>query len=90
MDDLIIPAKYDIEALERLKLVLKTAQDYVLQINLNKCQFIKKPVEFLGYRIEGGKMYPSEEKIRAPPSSKYKVFWDSPVIFGNLSLTIQL
>lgn len=46
-------------------MVLKTASEYGLQLNLKKCQFIKKSIEFLGHVVEGGRVYPSPKKIKA-------------------------
>lgn len=54
LDDIIILAENEQEALLRLRLVLETASEYGLQLNLKKCQFIKKSVEFLGHIVEGG------------------------------------
>lgn len=65
LDDLIVPARNEQEAVERLKLILRTASEYGLQLNLKKCQFIKRSVEFLGHIVEGGKIYPSPEKVKA-------------------------
>lgn len=41
MDDLIIPASDESEALNRLQKILKTAEEYGLEINKKKCQFLK-------------------------------------------------
>jgi len=65
VDDLIVPAKDEQEALDRLKIVLETSSAYGLQLNLKKCQLIKKTIEFLGYVVEEGKIYPLPEKIKA-------------------------
>jgi len=65
VDDLIVPAANEQEALNRLRIVLKTASDYGLQINFKKCQFIKKSVEFLGYVMERDNISSSPGKIKA-------------------------
>lgn len=65
IDDLIVPAANEQEALDHLQLTLKTASEHGLQINFKKCQFIKRSIEFLGHIIEEGKIYPSPEKIKA-------------------------
>ena len=65
MDDLIIPAKDEKSAIQRLQEVFQKASEYGLTINMKKCQFIKRSVEFLGHRIEDGKLYPSEFKTKA-------------------------
>lgn len=61
MDDLIIPARNDNEAIQKLKIVVERASEYGLEI-YKKCQFVKTTVEFLGHRIEDGKLYTSTEK----------------------------
>lgn len=65
LDDVIIPAANDKEGLERVKLVLQRASDYGLQINMKKCYFLKRSIEFLGHIIKEGKLYPSYDKIKA-------------------------
>ncbi|KAG5318843.1 POL3 protein, partial [Pseudoatta argentina] len=50
---------------QRDRKVLKTASDHSLQINFKKCQFLKRTIEFLGHIIEEGKIYPSQEKVKA-------------------------
>lgn len=65
MDDLIIPSRDEDQALERLQMVLDRSKEYGLEINFKKCQFLKRCVEFLGHRIEEGKLYPSEYKTKA-------------------------
>ena len=42
LDDFIIPAKTDDEALQRLKLVFAIASEYGLEINFKKCSFLSK------------------------------------------------
>lgn len=65
MDDLIKPAKDGKETLRKLKIVLARASEYGLEIKIKKCQFVKTSVEFLGHRIECGKLYPSAETAKA-------------------------
>ena len=65
MDDLIIPSENEDEAVERLKTVVARAEEYGLEINWKKCQFVKTNVEFLGHQIENGKLFPSEFKVKA-------------------------
>lgn len=56
IDDLIIPAKNVEDAIHRLKLVFKRAEEYRLEINKKKCQLLKRRIEVLGYFIEDGKL----------------------------------
>ncbi|KAK9736412.1 Reverse transcriptase (RNA-dependent DNA polymerase) [Popillia japonica] len=65
MDDLIIPAKDEDEAVKRLQTVLERSRDYGLEINMKKCRFLQKRVEFLGHVIENGRIEPSDAKTKA-------------------------
>ena len=60
-----MPTANEQEALERLRIVLKTVSNYGLQINFKKCQFVKRIIEFLGHIVEGDKIYLSQEKVKA-------------------------
>ncbi|GFS99477.1 retrovirus-related Pol polyprotein from transposon 297 [Trichonephila clavipes] len=65
MDDFIIPAANESQALEYLKIVLQVACDYGLEINFKKCQFLHNTIEFLGHIIENGRLFPSPSKTKA-------------------------
>ena len=65
LDDIIIPAQDEQEALERLIRVLETASKFGLELNLKKCQFLKSKIDFLGHVIENGSICPSVEKTLA-------------------------
>lgn len=65
IDDLIILAKDEKEALDRLKIVLNIASEHGLEINKRKCHFLKGKIEFLGYVIENGQISPNPEKVKA-------------------------
>ena len=65
MDDLVIPANNESQALERLKQVLTVASEYGLDINFRKCQFLHSRIEFLGHLVEDGKLFPSPSKTKA-------------------------
>lgn len=65
LDDLIIPACDERQALKRLKLVFDVASEHGLEINFKKCQFMQRRVEFLGHVVEDGKIYPSPDKTAA-------------------------
>lgn len=65
IDDILIPAEDEYQALERLKEVLNTASEYGLQINWKKSQLLSKKVEYLGHVIEGGAVMPSPGKTDA-------------------------
>ncbi|GFW14592.1 retrovirus-related Pol polyprotein from transposon 297 [Trichonephila clavipes] len=65
MDDVVIPAANESQALEYLKIVLQVACDYGLEINFKKCQFLHNKIEFLGHIIENGRLFPSPSKTKA-------------------------
>lgn len=70
MDDIIIIAKNENEAIERLEEVLKLAASYNLSIKWKKCSFLKTKIEFLGYEIENGMIKANETKTN--DVNKYK------------------
>ncbi|GFW06907.1 retrovirus-related Pol polyprotein from transposon 17.6 [Trichonephila clavipes] len=65
MDDIIIPSSDELDGLNRLTRVLKTASEYGLELNLKKCNFLKSKIEFLGHIIERGTIKPSLDKTKA-------------------------
>ncbi|GFY44510.1 retrovirus-related Pol polyprotein from transposon 297 [Trichonephila inaurata madagascariensis] len=65
MDDIVILAKNESEAIDRLKKVLKVSSDYGLEINFGKCQFLHRKIEFLGHIIEINKLFPSPSKTKS-------------------------
>lgn len=65
LDDLIIPAKCELEAFDKLKVVLKVASDYGLIINWTKCELLVDKVDYLGYIVRAGQIQPSDRKTTA-------------------------
>ncbi|GFX05507.1 transposon Tf2-9 polyprotein [Trichonephila clavipes] len=65
MDDLLIPSQNEAEGLNKLRLVLQTAADFGLELNLKKCNFLQRKIEFLGYITENGTIKPSLSKTQA-------------------------
>ena len=63
MDDLIIMAKNEAEALKHLQMVFDTAGKHGLHFNWKKCQILKRRVEFLGYIIENGTITPAPGNV---------------------------
>ncbi|GFU30209.1 retrovirus-related Pol polyprotein from transposon 297 [Trichonephila clavipes] len=57
--------KNEAEGLNKLRLVLQTAADFGLELNLKKCNFLQRKIEFLGYIIENGTIKPSPSKTQA-------------------------
>ncbi|XP_037944267.1 uncharacterized protein LOC119677070 [Teleopsis dalmanni] len=65
MDDIIIPSQNEEEGMRRLVEVLEVAQNFGLNIKWEKCQILKKKVNFLGFIIENSSIKPNEEKLKA-------------------------
>lgn len=63
LDDLIIPVENESEAVEKLRQV--AASEYGLVINWQKCRFLIKQVDYLGYIVESGQIRPSRQKTLA-------------------------
>lgn len=66
MDDLVIPAQTEEEALQKLERVLKVAEEYGLNIKWKKCTLLQRKIIFLGYEIEDG-------RIRSAPAKTITV-----------------
>lgn len=65
LDDVIIIGKNYSEAVERLKFGFMLCEQYGLDINWRKCQFLTEEIEYLGYIIKKGTIKPSPHKIAA-------------------------
>lgn len=65
LDDLIIHADDFETAIRNLEIVLDRASKFGLELNFDKCRFLQTKIEYLGHVIEGGKISPSENKIKA-------------------------
>ena len=62
-DDVIIFSQSRAEHLRHLKLVFETFGRYGLLVNLKKCQFMKKQVNFLGHVLNGSGILPQMDKV---------------------------
>ena len=65
MDDIVIPSKDEEEGREKLRKFLELASPYGLEIKWRKCQFLRRNIKFMGYRIENSSIYPTDENISA-------------------------
>lgn len=65
IDDLIILAEDESQALQHLKDVLKVASEFGLEINWKKSQLLQESVEYLGHIISKGTVRPSKDKTDA-------------------------
>ena len=65
LDDIVIIAQNEDEAIRSLEHVLKEAASYSLDINWKKCQLLQKCIEYLGHVVQDGTIKPSPEKVKA-------------------------
>ncbi|XP_054721961.1 uncharacterized protein LOC129231620 [Uloborus diversus] len=65
MDDILIPSVDEVDGINKLRKVLQIASEYGLDLNIKKCQFLKREIEFLGHVIKNGKIMPSSCKTSA-------------------------
>lgn len=65
IDDIIIPAEDEEQALQRLKQVLAVAEEYGLMINWKKVKLLQTEIVYLGHAIKDGEVRPTTEKIDA-------------------------
>lgn len=62
---MIILSKDEAESIEKWKLVLETASEYGLELNIKNCKFLNCEIDFWIYRIMNGKLYPFLLKTKA-------------------------
>lgn len=106
VDDILVFAKTRSEHAKHLKWVLDKCLQYNIKLNLSKCEFVKKQVDFCGYSV-GPKFKPTKSKIEAfmsmerPENRKeltkvlhkfesYKLFLSDPVSKRNLDTLFAL
>lgn len=65
VDDVLLLSSTVQEGIELLKRVLKTLTNAGFSINLSKCSFLSKEVEYLGRVIGQGQVKPSHRKVEA-------------------------
>lgn len=65
MDDLLIASNNEDEALNTLRTVLDIIRDAKLTLNLDKCRFLQKEIQYLGYDISSNGIRPGQKKIDA-------------------------
>lgn len=65
IDDILIPTITIEENLKILKEVLIYLKKYALELNLSKCLFLKKEIEYLGYLITANGITMSKRHIQA-------------------------
>jgi len=65
IDDILIPSVSVEDNLSTLKEVMLTLKQYGFELNVKKCQFLRKSVEFLGYIISPGNITLSTRHVKA-------------------------
>lgn len=65
LDDILIYGKTFDVCFQRLQMVLERLHQAGFVINLEKCNFFPKEINFLGHTISKGKLYPNPEKVAA-------------------------
>ncbi|CAH2105851.1 unnamed protein product [Euphydryas editha] len=65
LDDILIPSVSEEQGLCRLREVLEALTKAGFSLNISKCSFLKRRVEFLGYDIAAGELRPNPRKIEA-------------------------
>lgn len=71
MDDILIPSVSTEQNLEVIKTTLLLLKQYNFKININKCRFLKKSVEYLGYIISANGITLSERHTKAVQTYPY-------------------
>lgn len=65
LDDVIIPSITVAERLERLRTVLQIFREAGLMVNIKKCHFLKRRIEYLGFEISENGIEPGKQKLRS-------------------------
>jgi hypothetical protein len=65
LDDILVISKTVEEGLERLDNVLNALNKAGLTLNLEKCEFLKNSIEYLGTEISEGVLKPAPKKLEA-------------------------
>ena len=65
MDDVIVFSTGLTEHIQNLKLVFKKLREANLKIQLDKCEFLRREVEFLGHVVTPDGIKPNKKKIAA-------------------------
>lgn len=68
MDDIVVASKTVTEGLEKLRQVLAALREAGLTLNLSKCRFFCRTIEYLGYEISSLGVKPGQKKIDAVAS----------------------
>lgn len=76
IDDIVIFGKSEDEHLKNIELVFKTLEQANMKVQIDKCEFLKKSVEFLGFVISKNGITTNPQKVEAiqkfPPPTTLK------------------
>ena len=65
LDDILVTGRTHQEHLWNLQIVLRQLKQAGLRLKREKCQFLTKAVQYLGYRIDQDGLHPTDDKIKA-------------------------
>ena len=65
IDDILFTGRNDSEHLEILEQVLSRLHDYGLRLKTEKCSFLKRSVEYLGYIVDADGLHATPAKVEA-------------------------
>lgn len=65
VDDLLVHSRNKEEHRRHLELVLERLNTYGVSLNIDKCEFDKQNIEFLGYEVSSEGIKPTQERIQA-------------------------
>lgn len=64
IDDIILSAESAEQLRDRLLQLFATLKEFNVKINLEKCQFFKREIRFLGHRISHEGIFPCQDKVK--------------------------
>lgn len=65
LDDILIASVDEVEHMKHLRILFQRISEYGLNINLQKCEFFKSDIEFVGHLITPDGIKPRPEKVEA-------------------------
>ena len=65
LDDIVVFSKTEEEMLQRLEIAFKKLEEVGLKLEIDKCQFFRRKVKFLGHEVSEEGISTDPEKVRA-------------------------
>ena len=65
IDDIIVMSENEEQHRDHVQQVFQRLAEHKLTINVNKCNFGRKEVSFLGYQVSSGGFHPNPERVKA-------------------------